>query len=188
MGYGRTGRSPRRRGGRLPPLMRAWLTPPHGRHHKAPPPPCALIASYNCSTICAIVVGTCTGVACQARRMPIRQPNFGGRENLVISSARCNDPRSSSGFRQTSKRSFNSDETAVVTTRIAVRAPPLATDDDDERTTNDTRRAPIALVYGRSKQAAPPVGGYRSRGVAPAPLARGRRVAVHSSGRPRGAE
>ena len=53
--------------------------------------------------------------------------------NLVISSACCNDSRSSSGFRQTSKRSFNSDETAVVT-RIAVRAP-LTTDDDDERRT-----------------------------------------------------
>ena len=47
MGYGDTGRSPRQRGGRPVPPMRAWLTqlvtqPPHGRHHKAPPPPCAL--------------------------------------------------------------------------------------------------------------------------------------------------
>ena len=53
--------------------------------------------------------------------------------NLVVSSACCNGPRSSSGFRQTSKRSFNSDETAVVT-RIALRAP-LTTDDDDEKRT-----------------------------------------------------
>ena len=34
MGYGRTGPSPRQKGGRLPPPMRARLTPPHGRHHK----------------------------------------------------------------------------------------------------------------------------------------------------------
>ena len=72
--------------------------------------------------------------------------------------------------------------------RITVRAP-LTTDDDDERRTiQDGRQPIIALVYGRSKYAFPPVGGYRPRGVAPAPLARGRRVAVHSSGRPRGAE
>ena len=37
MGYGRTGRPPRQRIRRLPPPMRAWLTLPHGRHHKAPP-------------------------------------------------------------------------------------------------------------------------------------------------------
>ena len=103
----------------------------------------------------------------------------------VILSACCNDPRSSSGFRQTSKRSFNSDETAIVA-RIAVRAP--LTTDDDERTTNDTRRAPIALVYSRSKHAVSPVGGYRPRGEAPAPLAKGRRVAVNSSRWPRGTE
>ena len=41
MGYGRTGPSPRRRPPRLSPPMRAWLTQPHGRHHKAPPQPCA---------------------------------------------------------------------------------------------------------------------------------------------------
>ena len=39
MGYGNTGPQPRQRGGRLVPLMRAWLTPPYGRHHKAPPQP-----------------------------------------------------------------------------------------------------------------------------------------------------
>ena len=36
-------------GCRLVPPMRAWLTPPHGRHHKAPPPPCALTTThYDC--------------------------------------------------------------------------------------------------------------------------------------------
>ena len=44
MGYGRAGRPLRQRGRRLPPPMRARLTPPHGRHHKAPPQPCALTA------------------------------------------------------------------------------------------------------------------------------------------------
>ena len=35
MGYGNPGRPPRQRGARLvPPSMRAWLTPPHGRRHK----------------------------------------------------------------------------------------------------------------------------------------------------------
>ena len=65
----------------------------------------------------------------------------------MISSACCNDPRSSSGFRQTSKRSFNSDETAVVT-RIAVRAPLLTTDDDDDerRTIQDGRRGERTCV------------------------------------------
>ena len=70
-------------------------------------------------------------------RLPIRQPNFRDRAqfgDFVISSACCNDPQSSPGLRQTSKRSFNSDETAVVT-RIAVRAAPLTADDDDERRT-----------------------------------------------------
>ena len=42
MGYGNTGPPPRQRGARLVPPMRAWLTPPHGRRHKAPPQPCAL--------------------------------------------------------------------------------------------------------------------------------------------------
>ena len=42
MGHGDTRQPPRQRGARLVPLMRARLTPPHGRHHKAPPPPCAL--------------------------------------------------------------------------------------------------------------------------------------------------
>ena len=42
MGYGGTGPPPRQRGVRLVPLIRAWLTLPHGRHHKAPPWPCAL--------------------------------------------------------------------------------------------------------------------------------------------------
>ena len=43
MGHSDTGRPPRQRGCRLVPPMRARLiTPPHGRHHKAPPPPCAL--------------------------------------------------------------------------------------------------------------------------------------------------
>ena len=32
------------RGARLPPPIRAWLTPPHGRHHK--PPPSALRFNY----------------------------------------------------------------------------------------------------------------------------------------------
>ena len=51
-------RSPRQRGpvvragGRLPPPMRAWLEQPHGRHHKAPPQPCALTTKlyyyYRC--------------------------------------------------------------------------------------------------------------------------------------------
>ena len=46
VGYGGTGRPPRRqRGARLVPLMRAFLIPPHGRHHKAPPRPCALTTS-----------------------------------------------------------------------------------------------------------------------------------------------
>ena len=67
---------------------------------------------------------------------------------LVISSACCNDPRSSSGFRQTSKRSFNSDETAVVVTRIAVRSP-LTTDDDDDdderRTIQDGRQSRLYM-------------------------------------------
>ena len=104
--------------------------------------------------------------------------------HLVNLSACCNDHRSSSGFRRTSKRSFNSDKTAVVT-RIAVRAP-LTTDDDDERRTIQDGRQ--SRSYGRSEHAVPPVGGYRPLGMAPAPLLRGRRVAVHSSGRPRGPE
>ena len=37
MGYGDTGRPLRQRGSCLVPPMRAWLTPPHGRHLKAPP-------------------------------------------------------------------------------------------------------------------------------------------------------
>ena len=45
MGHGRTGRPPRQWGARLPPPMRAWLTQPHGRRHKAPPQPCALTTS-----------------------------------------------------------------------------------------------------------------------------------------------
>ena len=35
-------RPPRQREDRLVPPMRAWLTQPHGRHHMAPPQPCAL--------------------------------------------------------------------------------------------------------------------------------------------------
>ena len=42
MGYGNTGRSLRQRSRSLVPPMRAWLTQPHSRHHKAPPQPCAL--------------------------------------------------------------------------------------------------------------------------------------------------
>ena len=48
MGEARTGVPPRqqdpvaRAGAFLPPPMRAWLEQPHGRHHKAPPQPCAL--------------------------------------------------------------------------------------------------------------------------------------------------
>ena len=50
MGNAKTGVSPWQRGpvavaragGFLFPLMRAWLEQPHGRRHKAPPPPCAL--------------------------------------------------------------------------------------------------------------------------------------------------
>ena len=48
MGHVDTGRSPRQRGpvaragGCLFPLMREWLKQSHGRHHKAPPQPCAL--------------------------------------------------------------------------------------------------------------------------------------------------
>ena len=48
MGQAKTGPPPRQRGpvvragGRLFPTMRAWLEQPHGRRHKAPPPPCAL--------------------------------------------------------------------------------------------------------------------------------------------------
>ena len=48
MGHVSTGRPPRQRGpvaragARLSPPMRAWLKQPHGRHHKAPPQPCAL--------------------------------------------------------------------------------------------------------------------------------------------------
>ena len=41
-GYGDTGRPPRQWGARLVPPMRAWLTPPHGRRHRAPLQPCAL--------------------------------------------------------------------------------------------------------------------------------------------------
>ena len=66
----------------------------------------------------------------------------------MISSACCNDPRSSSGFCQTSKRSFNSDETAVVT-RIAVRAP-LTTDDDDERRTIQDGRQSRSYIAARN--------------------------------------
>ena len=58
-----------------------------------------------------------TGVACQVRRMPIRQPNFGDRDRVQMSDFAAppfNEPCSSSGFRQTSKRRFNSDEMAVV--------------------------------------------------------------------------
>ena len=69
--------------------------------------------------------------------------------NLVISSACCNDPRSSPGFRQTSKRSFNnSDETAVVTC-IVVRAP-LTTDDDDERRTIQDGRQSRSYMGARN--------------------------------------
>ena len=70
--------------------------------------------------------------------------------SLVISSACCNDPRSSSVVRisPTSKRSFNSDETAVVT-RIAVRAP-LATDDDDERRTIQDGRQSRSYMGARN--------------------------------------
>ena len=52
MGQAKTGRSPRQRGpvaraGARPfPPMRAWLDQPHGRHHKAPPQPCALTTTY----------------------------------------------------------------------------------------------------------------------------------------------
>ena len=42
-GVRQNGTSPRQRGRLLPPPMRAWLTQPHGRQHKAAPPqPCAL--------------------------------------------------------------------------------------------------------------------------------------------------
>ena len=47
MGYGKTGRPPRQRGARLVPLMRACLTSPHRRRHKAPPQPCALTTSSS---------------------------------------------------------------------------------------------------------------------------------------------
>jgi len=48
MGHVKTWCPPRQRGpvaragGFLLPPMRAWLEQPHGRHHKAPPQPCAL--------------------------------------------------------------------------------------------------------------------------------------------------
>ena len=47
MGHGGTGPPPRQRGGRLVPLMRAWLTPPHDCRHKSPPQPCALTATSS---------------------------------------------------------------------------------------------------------------------------------------------
>ena len=55
MEYGGTGPSLRQWGGRLvPPPMRAWLTPPHGRRHKAPPQPCALTTELFLG--CGIVI------------------------------------------------------------------------------------------------------------------------------------
>ena len=61
MGHGDTGWSPRQRGGLLVPPMRAWLTQPHGRHHKeAPPQPCAL-TQQACSARLLAVGGTQPG-------------------------------------------------------------------------------------------------------------------------------
>ena len=47
MGHGNTGRPPQQRGRRLVRPMRALLTPPHGRHHKPPPQPCALTTTAS---------------------------------------------------------------------------------------------------------------------------------------------
>ena len=81
-----------------------------------------------------------TGVACQVRRMPIHQPNFEDRVQVSDFVPPFNEPCSSPGFRQTSKRSFNRNSTRqgipsgemAVVTRITVRSP-LTTDDEDER-------------------------------------------------------
>ena len=65
VGYARSRVPPRQRGpvaraGRfLPPPMRAWLEQPHGRHHKAPPQPCALTTSKK--PRCRILRITCSG-------------------------------------------------------------------------------------------------------------------------------
>ena len=98
MGYARTGVPPRQRGpvalaGRFPPPpMRAWLEQPHGRHHKAPPQPCALTttstsarsfapsllsreqsrtgnsnSSRRCRRRCCAVAAACAGKARRAR-------------------------------------------------------------------------------------------------------------------------
>ena len=126
--------------------------------------------------------------ACQVRRMmPIRQPNFGDRVQFSDFIPPFNEPCSSPGFCQTSKRSFNRDETAVVT-RITVRAP-LTTDDDDERRTIQDGCQSRSNMVACAVPVAPASGGRippatypLSRGAVP--LARGR-VAEYS-GRPRG--
>ena len=57
MGQAKTWCSPRQRGlvaragGLLFPPMRAWLEQPHGRHHKAPPKPCALTTNRQTTAL-----------------------------------------------------------------------------------------------------------------------------------------
>ena len=101
-------------------------------------------------------------------------PSFGNRAQFSDFVGVCNDRRSSSGFRQRANVVLivNSDETAVVT-RIAVCAP-LTTDDDDERRTIQDGRQSRSYMGARNIMPSlrSPVGGYRPRGVAPAPLPR----------------
>ena len=146
-------------------------------------PPCKGVATYWLGWHAS----SCQQVR-RSRRMPIRQPNFGGRVQFRDFAPPFNGPCSSPGFRQTSKRSFNCDDKTAVVTRITVAHAPLTTDDDDERRTKQDGRQSRSYMAARN---IPPLRWADTGPVSwrPPPLARGRRVAVNSSGgrRPRGA-
>ena len=69
--------------------------------------------------------------------------------DLVISSACCNDPRSSSGFRQRANAVLIATRRRLSRGRIAVRAP-LTTDDDDERRTIQDGRQSRSYMGARN--------------------------------------
>ena len=71
------------------------------------------------------------GLLCQVRSSQFASQNVQFRD-FVGELYNCNDPQSSSEFRQTSKRSFNRERRQLSRVPIAVRAP-LTTDGDDER-------------------------------------------------------
>ena len=87
--------------------------------------------------------------------------------NLVVSSACCNDPRSSSGFRQRANAVLIATRRQLSRVLQCVHHWPLTTTTNDERHKTGANRA--RMYMGARKNMPPlrpPVGGYRPRGVA----------------------